>query len=148
MTIGDMSKAHPAHVRIAKANQVRDEAAGDSGVNPALTPNRRAARHHPSCPARDGSGRCIGCGRSGREPVETPEYAAFCRRIIRAYARRVADADDVDLAEMVAVRDAMDAAIIAAVHGMRDQQGASWAEIGRALGVTRQAAQARFGRSS
>jgi hypothetical protein len=77
--------------------------------------------------------------------VETPEYAAFCRRIIRAYARRVAQADDVDLAEMIAVRDEMDAAIAAAITGQREQWGASWADIGRALGVTRQAAQMRYG---
>lgn len=77
--------------------------------------------------------------------VETPEYAAFCRRIIRAYARRVADADDVDLAEMVAVRDEMDAAIQAAVDGLR-ARGESWAYIGNALGIKRQAAQQRFGR--
>ena len=77
--------------------------------------------------------------------VENDEYAKFCRRVIRAYARRVADADDVDLAEMVAVRDEMDRAIAAAVHGQRERWGASWADIGRGLGVTRQAAQMRFG---
>lgn len=28
-----------------------------------LTPDRRTAAHHPSCPARVGSGACVGCGR-------------------------------------------------------------------------------------
>lgn len=77
--------------------------------------------------------------------VETPEYASFCRRIIRAYARRVADADEVDLRDMIAVRDEMDAAIQAAVDGMR-ARGESWTYIGSGLGITRQAAQMRFGR--
>lgn len=77
--------------------------------------------------------------------VENDEYAKFCRRVIRAYARRVANADDVDLAEMVAVRDEMDRAIAAAVTGQRDLWGASWSDIGRALGTTRQAAQQRYG---
>lgn len=78
--------------------------------------------------------------------VETPEYASFCRRIIRAYARRVAQADEVDLADMLAVRDEMDAAIQAAVDGLR-ARGESWAYIGAGLGITRQAAQMRFGKS-
>lgn len=77
--------------------------------------------------------------------VETPEYAAFCRRIIRAYSRRVAEHDYVDLAEMLRVRDEMDAAITAAVQGMRDR-GVSWSMIGEGLGTTRQAAQMRYGK--
>lgn len=77
--------------------------------------------------------------------VETPEYAAFCRRIIRAYSRRVAAADEVDLAEMIRVRDEMDAAIVAAVDGQR-RAGRSWAYIAQGLGVTRQAAQMRYGK--
>lgn len=76
---------------------------------------------------------------------ETPEYAAMLRRMLRAYARRVGDADDVDLAEMVELRDELEAAIRAAVWGQRRNHGASWADIGRGLGVTRQAAQMRYG---
>lgn len=79
--------------------------------------------------------------------VETPEYAAFCRRIIRSYAKRVGDESEVDLAEMLAVRDEMDRAISTAVAGMRER-GHSWAYIALGLGVTRQAAQMRFGRES
>ncbi len=33
-----------------------------STVNDGLTTNRVPAGHHPSCPARDGSGPCVGCG--------------------------------------------------------------------------------------
>lgn len=85
--------------------------------------------------------------RRSQRHVDNDQFAAFCRRIIRAYARRVADGDEVDLAEMVAVRDEMDEAIAAAVAGMRGH-GASWAYIAAGLGTTRQAAQMRFGRAS
>lgn len=76
---------------------------------------------------------------------ETPEYAAMLRRMIRAYGRRVAEADDVDLAEMVALRDELDAAIAAAVRGQREHHDASWADVARGLGVSRQYAQRRYG---
>ena len=75
---------------------------------------------------------------------ETPEYAAMLRRMLRAYAVRVGDADDVDLAEMVGLRDELERAIEAAVWNQRRNHGASWADIGRGLGVTRQAAQMRY----
>lgn len=78
--------------------------------------------------------------------VETPEYAAMLRRMIRAYGRRVGDADDVDLADMLTIRAAVDAAIAEAVTGQRERYGRSWADIARGLGVTRQAAQMRYGR--
>ena len=67
------------------------------------------------------------------------------RRMIRAHGRRVADADPEDLAELAALRDELDAALVAAVEGQRER-GASWAAIGRGLGITRQSAQSRFGR--
>lgn len=79
---------------------------------------------------------------------ETPEYAAMVRRIIRAHGRRVGDADEVDLAELVAMRDVLEAAIADAVEGQRTRWGRSWTEIGRGLGTSRQAAQMRYGRAS
>lgn len=75
---------------------------------------------------------------------ETTEYAGMLRRMIRAYGRRVADADDVDLAEMVQLRDELEEAIALAVRGQRELHGASWADVARGLGTTRQAAQMRY----
>lgn len=75
---------------------------------------------------------------------ETTEYAAMLRRMIRAYARRVADADEADLAEMVALREQLEDAISIAVRGQR-AQGHSWSYIARGLGTTRQAAHQRYG---
>lgn len=77
---------------------------------------------------------------------ETTEYAGMVRRIIRAHGRRVAQADDVDLAELVEIQATLDAAVQEAVDGMR-ARGESWAYIGRGLGVTRQAAQMRYGKA-
>lgn len=81
-----------------------------------------------------------------RGRVETPEYAGFARRAIRAYGRRVADADDVDLAEMIRIRDEFDAVVTMAVRRQREVLGWSWAQIGAATGLTKQGAHAKWGR--
>lgn len=75
---------------------------------------------------------------------ETPEYAAFARRALRAYGRRVAEGDEVDLQEMLLLRIEVEQAIETAVRGQR-RAGQSWAYIGLGLGVSRQAAQMRYG---
>jgi hypothetical protein len=80
-----------------------------------------------------------------RRLVENDEYAAFARRVLRAYARRVADGDVEALTTMTGLADEIDTAIAQAVQGLRSF-GYSWAEIGTRLGVTRQAAQQRWGR--
>jgi hypothetical protein len=81
--------------------------------------------------------------RPGRQ-VENDEYSAFVRRILRAYARRVGGGDVEALALILGLADEIDAAITEAVKGLRER-GYSWAEIGSRLGVTRQAAQQRWG---
>lgn len=79
--------------------------------------------------------------------METVEYVEdFLTRIIKRAGVRVADGDPTDLAALVAARAAMDEAIVVAVAGMRERYGYSWADIGRELGITRQAAQATYGR--
>ena len=81
--------------------------------------------------------------RPGRA-VENDEYAAFARRVLRAYARRVAGGDVEALTLMLGLSAEIDAAISQAVTGLRGF-GYSWAEIGSRLGITRQAAQQRWG---
>lgn len=73
------------------------------------------------------------------------EYAAMMGRMLRAYSRRVGDADPEDLAEMLAVHAEFGAAIQGAVTAQRARYGTSWADIGKAAGITRQAAQQRWG---
>lgn len=84
-----------------------------------------------------------------RREVETRDYIdGFLRRAIAGAGRRLVDADPEDLAALVAARDELNQVIAAAVPAMRDRYGWSWSEIGRALGVSRQAAQQAYGRRS
>ena len=76
--------------------------------------------------------------------VENDKYSAFVRRILRAYARRVGDGDVEALALLMGLAEEIDTAIAEAVKGLR-ACGYSRAEIGSRLGVTRQAAQQRWG---
>jgi hypothetical protein len=80
-----------------------------------------------------------------RPVVENDAYAAFTRRILRAYARRIATGDIEALTLMLGLSAEIDDAIGQAVTGLRGF-GYSWAEIGSRLGITRQAAQQRWGR--
>jgi hypothetical protein len=93
-----------------------------SAVNHLLTPNRR------------------------RRVVENDEYAAFLRRVIRAYSRRVAAGDIEAIADMTALADEIGTATQDAIAGLR-VVGYSWADIALRLNITRQAAQQRWGSS-
>ncbi|PWU55785.1 hypothetical protein DLE60_27395 [Micromonospora globispora] len=79
-----------------------------------------------------------------RDVVENDEFAAFARRIIRAHGRRVAAGDVEAHRDLVALSTNLDQAIGEAVIGLR-AFGYSWAEIGARLGISRQAAQQRWG---
>jgi hypothetical protein len=82
-----------------------------------------------------------------RRVVENDEFAAFARRIMRAYARRVAAGDIEALTSLRHLSSALDTATADAVQGLRTF-GYSWADIATRLGVTRQAAQMRWGHRS
>jgi hypothetical protein len=79
-----------------------------------------------------------------RQVVENDEYAAFLRRVIRAYSRRVAAGDIEAVADLTAVADEIGTAIQDAITGLRGL-GYSWADIALRLNITRQAAQQRWG---
>ena len=85
--------------------------------------------------------------RRRKRVVENDEYAAFARRVIRAHSRRVAQGDIDAITAMTALADDLDTAIRDAITGLR-RRGYSWAEIGTRLGITRQAAQQRWGGDS
>lgn len=78
-----------------------------------------------------------------RNVIENDEYAAFTRRIVKAYGRRVATGDIEALTAMVTLADDVETAIRNAVIGLRNH-GYSWTEIANRLGVTRQAARQRW----
>ena len=81
-----------------------------------------------------------------RGKVETTEYLGAARRFIRAAGERVADADPIDLADLIALEGVLAKAIQTAVDGQRTRF--SWAEIAEGIGTTRQAAFKRFGRKT
>ena len=78
------------------------------------------------------------------QAVENDEYAAFIRRVLRAYSRRVASGDIDAITSMAAIAAEMDTAIRDAITGLR-ARGYSWADIAARLGITRQGAQQRWG---
>lgn len=78
--------------------------------------------------------------------VETMDYAAFARRVVRAYGERLAEADYPDLTDALEVLEQFEQAIAA---GMRAQaERGSWAQVALGLGMTRQGAYQRFARTS
>lgn len=79
-----------------------------------------------------------------RERPECPELGAATRRFARALVVRAVEGDDEALEQLVAVRSAVDEAIVDAARGL-NRFGYSWTRIGRILGTTRQAARQRFG---
>src|SRR4029079_2982001 len=76
--------------------------------------------------------------------VENDEYAAFLRRVIAAYSRRVASGDIEAITTMAALAGHFDAGTRQAITGLRGS-GYSWADIAMRLGITRQGAQQRWG---
>ena len=80
--------------------------------------------------------------------VENDDYAAFIQRVIRAYSRRIASGDIDALTAMATLSADLDYAMADAITALRARHGYSWTDIGRALGITRQAAQKRWGGES
>jgi hypothetical protein len=91
-----------------------------------------------------------------KRAVENTAFDAFARRILRAYARRVATGDVDALRSLSMLSSEVDAVVRLAVAGLRHTEDAngvrkvaySWAEIAGQLGLSRQAAQMRFGEKS
>lgn len=77
---------------------------------------------------------------------ENDEFAGMLIRLLKAYGKRVGEADEVDLRDMVEVGKVFDEQLQAAVDRQRER-GYSWAQIAEGLGVKRQTAWERFGRS-
>lgn len=78
-------------------------------------------------------------GRGRRDLVDTPEYLAMLRRLLRSAATRVASGDVDDFAVLVSIDEDLQLALQVAVAGLR-ASGHTWEAIGAATGVTRQAA--------
>src|SRR4051812_5716971 len=84
--------------------------------------------------------------RRARREVETSEFDAFVRRILRAYARRVGAGDVEALRSLSQLSSEVDAVTRLAVAGLRKPPYSySWSEIADRLGVTKQTAHERYG---
>jgi hypothetical protein len=79
-----------------------------------------------------------------RRHKETAELAGAVIRLLRALGRRLAS-EDAELEQLRRIQSALDAAWLEAINGLRSH-GMSDSEIGRELGVTKQAIQRRFPR--
>lgn len=106
-------------------------------VNSHLTPNR---------PTNTPSGRRPGALRRRREDVENDTYLVFVARVIKAAGKRIGQGDVDSLPDLAALTADLDTALITAVKGLREF-GYSWEQIASRLGVTRQAAQQRWGQA-
>ena len=100
--------------------------------------------------------RCADCPSGVKKPLtpkrryritENDEYAAFLRRVIRAYSRRVASGDIEAITTMAPLADDLEDATRHAITGLR-AFGYSWADIAMRLGITRQGAQQRWGQDT
>ncbi len=100
------------------------------GVNTSLTPGRSRPRRHR----------------------ENGDYGAMVLRVIHAYGRRVAVADPEDLEPMYACYTALGDVLRSTIRAARaagERPGWTWERVGLACGaVSKQAAQARWGRTS
>lgn len=80
--------------------------------------------------------------RPARRVKEAPELATFAGHMVRLVGAKAAD--DVDALPLLAGLGALvDAQLQQAVDGCR-RRGWSWTDIGRVLGMSRQAAHQRF----
>lgn len=76
---------------------------------------------------------------------EAPELAGAAIRMMRALARRAGDGELEALEALGFLQDSVQLQLGAAVAGYREgPAGASWTDIGRILGMTRQSAHERF----
>lgn len=75
---------------------------------------------------------------------ETTEWLKMLSRMIMAAGKRVADADEPELIQLVALQEQLNQAVKYAIKGQRSQ-GRSWSHIGDVLGISRQGAFQRYG---
>lgn len=73
-----------------------------------------------------------------------PANIAMIARMIGAAGRHVAYMDPDQLARLAELRDAVDLAVVIAVHGQRASE-VYWSTIAEALGVTKEAVIQRYG---
>lgn len=81
----------------------------------------------------------------GRVKVETREYAQAVQRMVRALLVRAESGDLETITELTNLRHVVTAYLSQAARTLHDSCGYSWSEIGRAAGISKQAAASRWG---
>lgn len=80
-----------------------------------------------------------------RREREAPEIGAACQRLLAALARRAEGGELEALEQLSLMESAVQQYLALGVRGYRAGHGFSWTDVGRVLGISRQAAQQRFG---
>lgn len=78
--------------------------------------------------------------------TDNTAYLEMLKRVIRAGARRVGQADEHDLKAFSDLRSFLDCQLSVAVN-LQLSEGKSWQDIGGALGISRQAAFKQFSKA-
>lgn len=107
----------------------------DSSVNSRLTPQPHPCRASCCRPKR------------AKRTKENPEYMQGLNAMIRQLEIRVGTQGDLEgLTDVVALHEVVDQVTSAIVDRLREH-GFPWSEVGRVLGISKQAAQQKYGRS-
>ena len=77
---------------------------------------------------------------------EARDMEGMVRRVARGMVRRAEAGEHDALVALVAMRDAIDEATVLSARALHDAEIMSWTDIGRELGISRQAARKRFAR--
>lgn len=84
--------------------------------------------------------------RRRRNTYEAPDMLAMLTRVAKALVRRAAEGDLEAVVALGEAEQTMKRALVDAARAAHSEPNAySWSEIARELGITRQAAQQRFG---
>lgn len=80
-----------------------------------------------------------------KRPREAPEISDAIRRMMRSLAGRAASGDLQALTELYDLKGDLSVYMAMAALALNQSHGYTWFEIGRAAGMTKQAAHARWG---
>ena len=80
-----------------------------------------------------------------RAPVETTKYGEAMHRMTRSLLHRAEAGDLEALTELTTLRRLVTYCLSGAAQALNGTHGYSWSEIGRAAGITKQAAAKRWG---
>lgn len=75
--------------------------------------------------------------------TDNTDFFKMIERMLKAGSRRAGNADEHDLAHFASLKNILEDQLRQSVW-MQRNQGKSWADIGNALGITKQAAFKRF----